>query len=1445
MVKKFFTFIFLCFSFLFSSEKVDLFEREKELYGWRIGLGLEFKGAKGELCIDDKVKYNGKPSLKLTGDFTSGGKYVEVCRNLDNLDIESFSFWVKYPKEILTFRIIDSSGQCHQIRIKIKKTDEWQFVEFPLKKFFEKMGTSEAIGGIVKYEKWGGKNDGKWYAPVRFISILLSPDKDTGQVITMWLNDFTAIVSDKKEKKEMTKIISLDELLKLGQNDWDLFLGKEFKGAKGSLEVVKENGEYCLKLAADFTEGGAYIDAGKSLGFLNTDAIKTVFLKLKSNNAKSFSLRIIDSSGQVFQKKGLKLTPDGKWYDFSIKIDDFNGAEHWSGANDGKVHQPLKNIRILLTTYSSEDKKPVLFIKEIKAEVLFQGEISGTLFEENFEDIVKISDAWEIKGDVKLVEGDSFNGKKSLVFERSEKNVNEETSALSGLFNVKSGILKIQGAGKSDLYSPDNSYCGRIYIEFFDGNKKPIEKQEVIIFTGKTNWQTFSKEIEISSNASFARLRIDLQKTYGKLNIDDLKISYISGSSVVRKVQRIEISSERLGNLFYPEDKISFNINVKTNSPLSENEKMIKCEIKDYWGANQINPLQVKLDKFEVIKGTLVYSANIQIKEELETGKYYEIHIIVPQEGEPFKDFSTFAILPEAITKKHKPEEIPFTQRNWDNRIKEYFLLSDRLGIRTCGIWSGFDYKPPYNSNAPGLEIVNQLDMKWVAGMPVSNIEHKRGNWEQYTEDVLKEGVKEFVKKYKDKGLYYISLGNEPPTDLESAERNTKAYKAIYEGVKEIAPELIVLGTSVGPVENYFKFGFQNYLDMYDFHTYGDYREIPRIFGKYKELFSKYGGEKPICSTEIGLNSQGMARYDVAKGLIKSITLFFACGGSHCSWFDILYPDPEGKAETSAGQAHNLFYCKYNLYAPKLDAIAYYNIVNGICIKKFIESKVYSDGTEGYLFRDKEGNNLLVLWNDKSDREFFLPLPEVNEIDIIRIDGSKRKLTANKIGINLNLLQEEPVLLLYQQKNKNLPEALSPSKINIISKPDYIIEGESFKIVLEGENINDDDDLQISYPSEFGIQKIQDGKNRIIIDVNVPENFIAREARFRISMNKHGMDFFLNLPVVSKIEGNLLPYPSCLKNGPGVRLILKNNGEKTKRVNWTVSIEKEFPMKNGTFNLLEGQIPTAYFKELSNGIEELKSKEEKEILLSMEKVEPLTIYQIKVIVKDEFGRGFEIKRYVSGFLGAPYRKGEIKIDGDLLEKDWADAPTAYINKEEQVFYLKKIETEMWKGVEDLSGKIKFLWDEKNLYIGVEVIDDVHSTPYSDNLLWNQDGLQFLFDPKRGEKEKKGKYDISIASGQKGPQSWAHLTADPAKSPSGEMKDVKVGFKRINNKTIYEVAIPWDKLSPFIPFPKADLGVAMIINEDDGKGRVSFMGWFGCVHSKQLDMVGDLILLEKE
>jgi len=77
-----------------------------------------------------------------------------------------------------------------------------------------------------------------------------------------------------------------------------------------------------------------------------------------------------------------------------------------------------------------------------------------------------------------------------------------------------------------------------------------------------------------------------------------------------------------------------------------------------------------------------------------------------------------------------------------------------------------------------------------------------------------------------------------------------------------------------------------------------------------------------------------------------------------------------------------------------------------------------------------------------------------------------------------------------------------------------------------------------------------------------------------------------------------------------------------------------------------------------------------------------------------------------------------------------------------------------------------------------------------------------------------------------------------------VKDIQLVTKRLdpkNGNMIYEVAFPWQRLAPFKPAPGADLGLGMIINEDDGNGRRSSMDWFEGVGLKETDFVGDVIL----
>ncbi|MHC4715888.1 MAG: sugar-binding protein, partial [Planctomycetota bacterium] len=213
-----------------------------------------------------------------------------------------------------------------------------------------------------------------------------------------------------------------------------------------------------------------------------------------------------------------------------------------------------------------------------------------------------------------------------------------------------------------------------------------------------------------------------------------------------------------------------------------------------------------------------------------------------------------------------------------------------------------------------------------------------------------------------------------------------------------------------------------------------------------------------------------------------------------------------------------------------------------------------------------------------------------------------------------------------------------------------------------------------------------------------------------------------------------------------------------------------------------------------------------------------------------------------GFAAA-YRTADAPaIDGVHDEPAWRSAPSVAIAQARQFYQLgKPKDPKGWTGPDDLSGEVRFLWDKAHLYVGVTLKDDVVRSAKCDGEIWNQDGLQFLIDPYRTASEKAGKYDYSAALGTKGPQAWCHLSGHSSVR-TGEAKAIRVAAKPVAGGLTYEVAIPWSQVAPFKPTAGANLGLAVILNEDDGPGRDGFMGWFSGVHSKQVDMVGDVILL---
>ena len=169
----------------------------------------------------------------------------------------------------------------------------------------------------------------------------------------------------------------------------------------------------------------------------------------------------------------------------------------------------------------------------------------------------------------------------------------------------------------------------------------------------------------------------------------------------------------------------------------------------------------------------------------------------------------------------------------------------------------------------------------------------------------------------------------------------------------------------------------------------------------------------------------------------------------------------------------------------------------------------------------------------------------------------------------------------------------------------------------------------------------------------------------------------------------------------------------------------------------------------------------------------------------------------------------ITLDGDL--DDWEEAFVTPVHVGHPDFT-------------DRGGQFLFLWDEKNLYIGLRCLDHKPAHIGSDNQLWNGDAVEFYLDTRRGDQ---------LGAKEFGPGTlhmfWTPLTGTEIK-PRLAVRDLPAfrGFKLqgaevAGRKTSWgytaEFKLPWANFPEFTPKAGDLLGIDCELCSSDGGPRV--------------------------
>jgi len=195
-------------------------------------------------------------------------------------------------------------------------------------------------------------------------------------------------------------------------------------------------------------------------------------------------------------------------------------------------------------------------------------------------------------------------------------------------------------------------------------------------------------------------------------------------------------------------------------------------------------------------------------------------------------------------------------------------------------------------------------------------------------------------------------------------------------------------------------------------------------------------------------------------------------------------------------------------------------------------------------------------------------------------------------------------------------------------------------------------------------------------------------------------------------------------------------------------------------------------------------------------------------------------------------RAPIEIDG--MTDDWKGIERIQFS---QWFKAHFVTIEDPSGPKDLSAQLALAYDAQNVYLLVEVTDDVHCEPYGAGLTWRGDSVQLAFDPSpTGE---HGRVEMDFALSDDGEEM---SIARPLNAI--DITRVKFKVRRHGDQTIYELAFPLAALCVKSRGPGTRLGFSLLVNENDTGAREGWLRWSdGIGHGKHPEKHGQLIFAD--
>ncbi len=161
-------------------------------------------------------------------------------------------------------------------------------------------------------------------------------------------------------------------------------------------------------------------------------------------------------------------------------------------------------------------------------------------------------------------------------------------------------------------------------------------------------------------------------------------------------------------------------------------------------------------------------------------------------------------------------------------------------------------------------------------------------------------------------------------------------------------------------------------------------------------------------------------------------------------------------------------------------------------------------------------------------------------------------------------------------------------------------------------------------------------------------------------------------------------------------------------------------------------------------------------------------------------------------------------------QDWNDAASFVLDKlyfSDPAVPGKRL---MWDGLSSLSARIFFKWDKENLYVAALIQDDEHFD--ADGSQENSPGDIFMtafLVQENGGPEASHEYGFSLCAGRDTVIDYKSAGAD-----SGPGIKFKSRLDKDAGSCLYEAAIPWSRLAPFVPESGKEFRFTAVVGDAD-------------------------------